>query len=76
MIRKIGLLFSSFLLLIIIFQNLSPVKFNFLFWSFETSLALLLIITLILTVIFSLLLIIPSNIRKLILNRDKKPDKI
>jgi uncharacterized integral membrane protein len=69
----LGILFS-FLLLILILQNLQLVKLNFLLWSFESSLAIVIIITFILSTIIGLFFALPYAVKKVIKN--KKEDKL
>jgi len=55
-------------------QNAVPIKVSFLTWRFESSLALVLLITLALGILMSLLVSVPSMIkrRKMISNQKKK----
>ena len=55
-------------------QNAVPITVSFLTWRFESSLALVLLITLALGIIMSLLVSVPSMIktRKIISNQNKK----
>ena len=62
----------SILLLIIVLQNLQIVSFNFLIWSFSASLAVLIILTFVITVIISILIIIPYYIKKKLNSRSSK----
>ena len=59
MIRLIIALVLSILLLIFVLQNLQKVSIHFLFWQFDGSMALILAITFIVTIIISLLVSIP-----------------
>lgn len=60
------------ILLIFVFQNLQPTSINFLIWSFEGSLSLLLILTIIITVSISFLAAVPFKIKKSLDKRNKK----
>jgi len=55
-------------------QNAVPITVSFLTWKFESSLALVLLITIALGVLMSLLVSVPSKIkkRKMILNQKKR----
>lgn len=59
-------------------QNAVPITVSFLTWRFESSLALVLLITLALGIIMSLLVSVPSMIRtrKIITNQKKKIQKL
>jgi uncharacterized integral membrane protein len=59
MIRLIIALVLSILLLIFVLQNLQKVSIHFLFWQFDGSMALILAITFIITLIISFLVSIP-----------------
>ena len=63
-------------MLVVIFalQNAIPITVSFLTWKFESSLALILLITIALGVLMSLLVSVPSKIKKIkiILNQKKK----
>ena len=63
---QLSLIFALFIaLLAVIFsvQNTSPVTINFLFWNFEGSLALILLITLVTGVIIGFLTSSPSLLK-------------
>jgi len=62
--RLIAALVLLFLILIFIFQNLHQVTIHFLLWNFNGSLALILLTTFIVSIIFSLLVALPLSIRK------------
>jgi uncharacterized integral membrane protein len=55
-------------------QNAIPITVSFLTWKFESSLALVLLITIALGVLMSLLVSVPSKIKKMkmILNQKKR----
>jgi len=59
-------------------QNAVPIAVSFLTWKFESSLALVLLITLALGILMSLLVSVPSMIRtrKIISNQKKKIQKL
>ena len=59
-------------------QNAVPIAVSFLIWRFESSLALVLLITLALGILMSLLVSVPSMIktRKIISNQKKKIQKL
>jgi len=63
-------------MLVVIFalQNAIPITVSFLTWKFESSLALILLITIALGALMSLLVSVPSKIKKIkiILNQKKK----
>ena len=63
-------------MLVVIFalQNAIPITVSFLTWKFESSLALVLLITIALGVLMSLLVSVPSKIKKMkmILNQKKR----
>ena len=70
---KLGFAITLLIILIIfIFQNLQPTSINFLMWSFEGSLSLLLILTIIITVSISFLAAVPFKIKKSLDKRSKK----
>ena len=59
--------FTLFIVLVIfIFQNLASAKINFLIWSFEASISLVIILTILITVAISFLLLIPFKIKKML----------
>lgn len=64
MIRLVIGLVISVLFFIFVIQNLKTVELNFLLWRFNGSLALILILTFIIAIIFSLLLAIPLYIKR------------
>ncbi len=65
MVRLIAALILSILFLIFILQNSHTVNLHFLFWEFNGSLALILILTFVVAIIISLLVSIPLYIRKM-----------
>ena len=68
----------AMLAVIFALQNAVPITVSFLIWKFESSLALILLITIALGVLMSLLVSIPSKIKKIkiILNQKKKIQKL
>lgn len=75
MIRLIALFILSLVFLILILQNLQTVRFNFLFWSFESSLALFALITSVITVLLGIAVLIPFGIKK-VLDNMKERNKV
>lgn len=61
-------------ILVIILQNLQSVRLNFLIWSFESSMALIIIVTFILTIILSIIIALPLKILNII-RKNKKNEK-
>jgi len=68
----------AILAVIFALQNSVPITVSFLGWKFESSLALVLLITLALGILTSLLFSIPSMIKRkrMISNQDKKIQKL
>jgi lipopolysaccharide assembly protein A len=71
MLRLITALGISILFLVLVLQNLGQVSLNFLFWSFESSLALLLITTIALSIVLSLIIAFPIKLKRY-LDKNKK----
>ena len=70
---KINCSFCSFSTFLNTYSSKSTAgKFNFLIWSFESSLALMIIITFILTVILSILIVLPLKIFKMFKKNKKE----
>lgn len=69
--RYLVILVVSVIFLILVLQNLQTVEFNFLFWSFESSLSLVLIITFTLAVILGLAIILPLKLIQKLKNNKK-----
>jgi len=69
MIKLAAALSFIIILIIFIFQNLQVAKINFLIWSFEASLSLVIILTIIITISLNFVLFIPYKLKK---SMDKK----
>ena len=63
------------ILLIFVYQNLQPVSINFLIWSFEGSLSLLLILTIKIAILVTLLVADPYKLKKSIDRRNESKSK-
>lgn len=73
-VQLIVAIIVAILAVVFALQNAVPITVSFLTWRFESSLALVLLITVALGVIMSLLVSVPSKIKrvKLISNQKKK----
>lgn len=63
------------ILLIFVYQNLQPVNINFLIWSFEGSLSLLLILTFMIAILVSILVAVPYKLKKSLDKRNASKSK-
>ena len=77
-VQLIVAIIVAILAVVFALQNAIPITVSFLTWRFESSLALVLLITVALGVIMSLLVSVPSMIkrRKIISNQKKKIQKL
>ena len=75
MIRLILGLALSVILIILLIQNLQVVSFNFLLWSFDASLSIMLLLTILITIGVTILIILPLTILNKINKRKKVQDK-
>lgn len=73
-VQLIAAIIVAILGVVFALQNAVPITVSFLTWRFESSLALVLLITLALGILMSLLVSVPSMIRtkKIISNQKKK----
>lgn len=76
MTRLILALSLSVLFFIFVIQNLKTVNLNFLFWSFEGSLALILILAVIIGIIVCLLVSLPLKFKKIINDRRNNKEDV
>jgi len=77
-LQLIAAIIVAILAVVFALQNAVPITVSFLTWRFESSLALVLLITLALGILMSLLVSVPSMIkrRKKISNQKKKIQKL
>lgn len=75
MFRLIIGLVLSIVLVVLLIQNLQVVSFNFLIWSFEASLSIMLLLTILITIGVNILIILPMVVLNHISKRKKTQEK-
>lgn len=76
MLKLIVGLILSILLLIFVIQNLQTVELHFLLWQFSGSLALILALTFIISMIICILVAIPYTIKRNKLKSEQKKEDL